>query len=152
MRVVAVAIVTAFSAAAAVVPASHEHFVVHQLVSDVDDPQLVNAWGLAATATGPWWVANEARSSSTLYAGDGRKQALTVEVPGGPTGVVFNGGSGFVVRGGGKAAPARFIYACEDGRIRAWTPGVPHAWSTETEVAVDAGPSGTIFRGVTLAK
>jgi uncharacterized protein (TIGR03118 family) len=151
MRIVPVAIVAAFFAAAAVVPASDEHFVVRQLVSDVEDPQLVNAWGLAATATGPWWVANEARSSSTLYAADGRKQAMNVDVPGGPTGIAYNPGSGFVVRGGGKAAPARFIYACEDGRIRAWTPGVPHAWSTETEVAVDAAASGTIFRGLTLA-
>jgi len=151
MRAVAVAIVAAFVAAAAVVPASQEHLVLHRLVSDTDDPELVNAWGLAATATGPWWVANEARSTSTLYAADGRKQALTVEVPGGPTGIAFNGGRGFVVRGGGEQAPARFIYACEDGRIRAWTPGVPHAWSTETEVAVDASASGTIFRGLALA-
>ena len=151
MRIVPVAIVAAFLAVAAVEPGSSEHFAVRTVVSDVDDPQLVNAWGLAATPTGPWWVANEARSSSTLYAADGRKQAMNVDVPGGPTGIAYNSGSGFVVRGGGHAAPARFIYACEDGRIRAWTPGVPHAWSKETEVAVDAAGSGTIFRGLTLA-
>jgi uncharacterized protein (TIGR03118 family) len=143
----------AFLVAAAFAPAGTTNgFVVHHLVTDRHDPRLVNAWGLAASPTGPWWIANEARSSSTLYAGDGRKQALTVAVAGGPTGVVFNGGSGFVVRGGGRAAPARFLYACEDGMIRGWSPTVPHGWSREAEVAVDAAGSGAVFRGLALAK
>jgi uncharacterized protein (TIGR03118 family) len=86
-----------------------------------------------------------------LYAADGRKQAMTVAVPGGPTGVVYNGGDGFVVRGGGTADPARFIYACEDGMIRGWTPTVPGGWSTEAVVAVDAGGSAAVFRGLALA-
>jgi uncharacterized protein (TIGR03118 family) len=126
-------------------------FAVHRLVTDRADSQLVNAWGLAASPTGPWWVSNEARGSSTLYAADGRKQALTVSVPGGPTGVVFNGGRGFVVRAGGAAGPARFIYACEDGRIRGWSPSVPHGWSKQAEIAVDAAGSGAVFRGLALA-
>ena len=125
-------------------------FAVHRLVTERADPQLVNAWGLAASPTGPWWIANEARGSSTLYAADGRKQALTVAVPGGPTGVVYNGGSGFVVRAGSRAAPARFLYACEDGRIRGWSPSVPNGWSKDAEIAVDATGTGTIFRGLAL--
>jgi uncharacterized protein (TIGR03118 family) len=111
----------------------------------------VNAWGLAASPAGPWWVSNEARGSSTVYAGDGRKQALTVTVPGGPTGVVFNPGPGFVVRSGKTAAPARFLYACEDGRIRGWSPTVPHGWSRQAVVAVDASGTGAVFRGIALA-
>jgi uncharacterized protein (TIGR03118 family) len=139
-------------AAVALLPAGVDaSFALHRLVTDRADPQLVNAWGLAASATGPWWIANEARGSSTLYAADGRKQALTVAVPGGPTGVVFNGGRGFVVRAGAAAAPARFLYACEDGRIRGWSPSVPHGWSKEAEVAVDAAGTGAIFRGLALA-
>src|SRR5918911_2658752 len=63
-------------------------YVLRPLVSDRADPQLVNAWGLAASPTGPWWTANEARESSTLYSGAGRKQLLTVTVEGGPTGIV----------------------------------------------------------------
>ena len=90
-------------------------FSLHRLVTERADPQLVNAWGLAASATGPWWVANEARGSSTIYSGSGRKQALTVSVPGGPTGVVYNGGPGFIVHAGRASGPARFLYACEDG-------------------------------------
>jgi len=147
----ALVVLAAALASAASASSARDRFVQRVLVSDREDAQLVNAWGLAAAADGPWWVANEARSSSTLYAGDGRKQALTVSVPGGPTGVVFNGGRGFAVRGGGVSGPARFIFACEDGTIKGWSPSVPRGWSTEAEVAVDAGRTAAIFRGVALA-
>jgi uncharacterized protein (TIGR03118 family) len=148
MRAVAA---VALVAAAALVPARGS-LVLHRLVSDRQDGQLVNAWGLAASPTGPWWVANEARSTSTLYAANGRKQALTVGVAGGPTGVVYNPGRGFVVRAAGHAAPAKFLYACEDGMIRGWAPTVPHGWSDEAVVAYDSGASGAVFRGLTLAR
>jgi uncharacterized protein (TIGR03118 family) len=138
-------------------PRGADAYVVHRLVSDpgtaalVHDAALVNAWGLAASPTGPWWTANEARGASTLFAGNGNKQTLSVTVDGGPTGIVFNGGSGFVVRGGGVAAPARFLYACEDGTIRGWAPVVPHGWSNVAVVAVDDGVRGAIFRGLAIA-
>src|SRR5690242_18544007 len=73
-------------------PAQPDRFVVRKLVADrggpgvVRDASLVNAWGLAASPVGPWWTANEARSTSTLYSGAGKKQLLTVRVEGGPTG------------------------------------------------------------------
>ena len=134
------ALVVACASAALVVAARstprNDTFVVHRLVADTPgrgahvDPQLVNPWGLASTPTGEWWTGNEGRESSTLYSGTGRKTVLDVHVDGGPTAVVFNGGRGFVERGGGRSDPARFIYACEDGVVRAWTPTVPTAWST----------------------
>lgn len=124
-------------------------FTVTHLVAH--DPALVNGWGLAASPTGPWWVASEARDVSTLYAGDGKKQALTVRVDGGPTGVVYSGGRGFVVRANGRSGPARFIYACEDGTIRAWSPTVPSGWSKQAVPAVVEGPTGAIYRGIALA-
>ena len=139
------------------VPRGADAYVVRALVSDAGlqarthDAALVNAWGLAASPTGPWWTANEARGRSTIYAADGKKQALTVVVEGGPTGIAYNGGHGFAVRGGGVAAPARFIYACEDGMIRGWAPVVPHGWSRTAEVAVDGAAAGAIFRGVAIA-
>jgi uncharacterized protein (TIGR03118 family) len=133
-------------------------YVVHRLVSDGGvpalgrDEALVNGWGLAATPTGPWWTTNEASGTSTLYSGSGRKQQLTVSVPGGPTGITTYSGRGFRVSAGGASDPARFIYACEDGRIRAWTPTVPTGWSTESEIVVDGAAQGAIFRGVTIAR
>jgi uncharacterized protein (TIGR03118 family) len=153
----AVVAVAGGAAAALLVPSRSDAFVVRPLVADAGlgaarhDRQLVNGWGLAASSTGPWWIASEARSLSTLYAADGHKQALTVAVPGGPTGVVYNDGSGFVVRAGGAAAPARFLYACEDGRIRGWAPTVPHGWSAQAEIGVDASGTAAVFRGLALA-
>ena len=131
-------------------------YVVHRLVADEQsraprvDPQLVNAWGLAASATGPWWTSNEASATSTLYSGEGRKQLLTVSVAGGPTGVAYYGGKGLRVSVGGRSAPARFVYACEDGMLRAWTPTVPMGWSTQSVVVVDEAAEAAVFRGVAI--
>ena len=51
-------------------------------------------------------------AESTLYAADGTKQGLVVDIANGaPTGTVFNGGSGFSVSANGKSGPARFIFA-----------------------------------------
>jgi uncharacterized protein (TIGR03118 family) len=144
--------IAALAVAGSASSARFDRFVARSVASDRTDPQLVNAWGLAASPSGPWWVANEARASSTLYDGEGHKQGLNVRVVGGPTGVVYYGGRGFVVRQGRAAGPARFLYACEDGTIRAWSPVVPHSWSTEAVVALDDGPTGAIFRGLTLAR
>jgi uncharacterized protein (TIGR03118 family) len=130
---------------------SGDAFVVRELVTDRADAELVNAWGLAASPTGPWWIANEARSSSTLYNGSGAKQLLRVAVEGGPTGIVYNPTSGFVVRAGGASGPARFIYAAEDGTIRGWSPVVPHGWSTEAMIAVDEAARAAVFRGLAIA-
>ncbi|HZS24418.1 MAG TPA: TIGR03118 family protein [Gaiellaceae bacterium] len=141
---------------AAVLPARSGGFTVRPLVADpgfaapTHDRSLGNAWGLAATPTGPWWVTNESRNTSTLYAGNGRKQALTIDVACGPTGVAAYSGSGFVVRSAGAAGAARFVYACEDGTIRAWSPAVPKGWSSTAVVAIDS--PGSVFRGLAVAQ
>src|SRR6267142_3500357 len=64
------------------------------------DPNLVNAWGLVAGPTTPWWVANNGTATSTLYDGAGVPLALIVSLPGtngpaAPTGLVFNAGTGY---------------------------------------------------------
>src|SRR4051812_2684383 len=52
-------------------------FTVQSLVSDQSgmaahtDSNLVNAWGLAASAASPWWVADNETSVSTVYDGSG---------------------------------------------------------------------------------
>jgi uncharacterized protein (TIGR03118 family) len=161
-RSVSVAAAAALAIAAAIglvarAGASGDTYTMTPLVSDGGVPAphvdrtLVNAWGLAASPTGPWWTGNEARGTSTLYSSTGRKQLLTVSVPGGPTGVAYNAGTSFLVRANGRSDPARFVYACEDGNIRAWTPTVPNDWSAKAEVTVDQTGKGAIFRGVAFA-
>src|SRR6266516_5662673 len=84
-------------AAAAPLPAAPPGLVytVTPLVSDVPgaapatDPNLVNGWGLARSATSPWWVADNGTDKSTLYTSTGAIVPLVVTVDGGPTGAVF---------------------------------------------------------------
>jgi len=94
------------------------------LVSDEEDeaplvdPLLVNAWGIAASDTSPWWVANNGTGTSTVYTGDGTKiPGLEPSVPGQPTGTVFNTSSTFQMADG---VPAKFIFASLDGKFSAW--------------------------------
>src|SRR3954466_9410007 len=76
-------------------------YLVQNLVSDGSiaaahiDPLLINAWGIAASSTSPWWVADNETRVSTLYDAAGAARPLIVQVPGGPTGIVLYGGTGF---------------------------------------------------------
>src|SRR3982074_1291555 len=61
-----------------------QRFQQTNLVSDVPglapttDPNLVNPWGLARSATSPWWVADNHTGVSTLYTGAGAIVPLVV--------------------------------------------------------------------------
>src|SRR6266511_3143513 len=148
-------------ALAAIAPAAAgaaNAYHVTKLVSDQPgvaahmDPNLVNAWGLVAGPSTPWWVADNETDLSTLYTGDGDPLPLVVNVPGGPTGIVFNGGSGFVVNDGTNSGAARFVFDTEAGTIRGWSPGVPPPpLSTQTEVGADRSGVGAIYKGLAIA-
>ena len=163
------AVVNAAAVLLAAGSASAKHddgYTVHNLVSDQpgvadhQDPNLVDAWGIAANATSPWWVANNGTDTSTLYNGDGVAQfqptPLVVSVPGGPTGTVANSnGSAFVISdGNGHSGSARFLFATEDGTIRGWSPAVPPPpLSTQTFVGpndADQSGAGAIFKGLAI--
>jgi uncharacterized protein (TIGR03118 family) len=139
----------------------HETYTVTNLVSDGTIPaahtdgNLVNAWGLTATGSSPWWVANNGTGTSTLYNGDGVAQfvptPLVVGVPNAPTGAVANPTSDFVVSSGGASGRAVFIFATEDGTIRGWNPGVPPPpVSTQTEAPVDNSRAGSVYKGLAI--
>jgi hypothetical protein len=72
---------------------------------------------------------------------------LVVSVDGGPTGIVWNGSSGFVVTdGNGHSGPSVFMFATEAGTIRGWNPGVPPPpRSTQSFVVVDKTGEGAVF-------
>jgi uncharacterized protein (TIGR03118 family) len=131
------------------------------LVSDIPgiarftDPNLVNPWGLAYGPTGPFWVSDNNAAVSTLYTGNGQPQSLVVGIPGPdgtptsgtPTGIVFNGGSGFTVTDGTHSGTAFFIFATEDGTIAGWAPAVSF---TQAELAVP-NPGGTaVYKGLAM--
>src|SRR6516164_2355473 len=83
------------------------------------DPRLVNPWGIAFNPTAFVWVADNGSATSTLYDGDGVRQALVVAIPAGtsgtanPTGIVFNTTQSFAVTQNNATAPAVFIFVGE---------------------------------------
>ncbi len=128
-----------------------QHYQQTNLVSDipglapVKDTNLVNPWGLTASATSPWWVADNGTGVSTLYNGAGQKLSLVVTVPpplGGvppstPTGIVFNGSSDF--------GAARFIFVTEDGTISGWSGGT-------NAVLKFTSPTKAVYKGATIGQ
>jgi uncharacterized protein (TIGR03118 family) len=112
------------------------------------DASLVNGWGLSAGPTTPWWTSNNKTNTSTLYSGGGSKSALTVTVPGGPTGTVFNGtAADFVVSQAGKSGSARFLFDTEAGTILGWSSTVN---GTNAIVAVDHSAQRAVYDGLAI--
>lgn len=135
-----------------------QFYAQHNLVSDGFVPadhinsDVVNAWGLVSGPTTPWWIVDNGTGKSTLYNVATGTFPLTVMVPGvggeegNPTGIVFNGGSGFLVNNGAGTSAARFIFASEDGTISAFR-GVP----VVTVVPNAQAPAhGAIYKGLAI--
>jgi uncharacterized protein (TIGR03118 family) len=129
-----------------------QRFQETNLVSDVPglapttDPNLVNPWGLARSATSPWWVADNHTGVSTLYTGAGAIVPLVVTIPvppGGtppsaPTGAIFNGNSSDFLGD-------RFIFDTEEGAVAGWSSG--------TAAVLRVNHSGSaVYKGLALAQ
>ena len=126
-------------------------FTVTPLVSNngvpgtTPDASLVNAWGLAAGPTTPWWVNDNGNGVATLYTAAGAKVPRTFIVGDDPTGMVFNGTGAFDLKGGdGKAA--LFLFDSEAGAISAWNPSL--GTTAETELT----PPDAVFKGLAIAQ
>ena len=135
-------------------------YVVRNLVSDgfvtaeQTDADLVNPWGIVPNPAldGLWWVSDNATAKSTLYDEDGIKDSLIVGVPGEPTGIVFYGGSAFVVDdGSGNTGSARFLFASLDGTISGWSPAVPPPPPSTSAFVVYTSPDGAAYTGLAIA-
>ena len=135
-------------------PASAQNsYFQHNLASDLPgmadftDSNLVNPWGIAFSASGPFWISDNRTGLSTIYNGSGTPQALVVTIPpptGGlaptkPTGIVFNSTTNFAV---GSNAVAHFIFATEGGTIAGWNSG------TGAVVKVDNSAAGAVYKGL----
>jgi uncharacterized protein (TIGR03118 family) len=148
--------IKSFTAALLVLPAllSADSYVQNNLVSPtpgeaaVTDPNLVNPWGFAYTATSPFWISNQGTGTSTLYDGAGNKNALVVSIPGGggatagPTGQVASGGAGFVLSNGGSAS---FIFDTLQGTIAGWN------GAAGTTAITQVTTPGAVYTGLALA-
>jgi uncharacterized protein (TIGR03118 family) len=112
-----------------------QEFNLNKLTADVPgaatytDTNLLNPIGTARGINGPWWVADNGSSKSTLYGSDGNVRGLVVNLPSpaalsGPThatGTVFNGSSDFALTAGN---PASFLFVTQEGTILGWNQNV----------------------------
>jgi uncharacterized protein (TIGR03118 family) len=117
------------------------------------DPNLINPWGIVATATSPFWVSDNNAGLATLYNGSGTPQSLVVTIPGpngspsgflaAPTGIVANTTTGFQVSAGKSA---HFIFDTEDGTISAWNSGTNAVLEVDNSTT---GP-GAVYKGLAI--
>jgi uncharacterized protein (TIGR03118 family) len=146
--------------------ASQGFYQQTNLVSDlpgvalVTDPHLVNPWGIVHGPTTPFWISDNGMGVSTLYNGTGAPfpvgSPLVVTIPpphgspagtlAAPTGVVFNGTTGFVVSNGTVSGAALFIFATEDGTISGWNRNVD---VHNAILEVDKSP-GAVYKGLAM--
>src|SRR5262245_33798632 len=149
-RVVAVLFAVLLAAPALFAAEPGNSYARRDLVSDGGvpaehiDPDIINGWGIAASAAGPWWVNAADAGKSLLYDAKGVKNALEVAIAGEPTGIVFNGGTGFVIPA--VSAAARFLFASEDGTISAWSPALVPI--TQAAVVIDNAAAGASYKGL----
>jgi uncharacterized protein (TIGR03118 family) len=119
------------------------------------DPNLVNAWGIAALPGGPFWVSDNGTGLSTIYNLQGEPQSLVVTIPpasgsgiGSPTGIVANTSSDFQITEGSNSAPALFLFATEDGTISGWNPKVD---KTNAVIAINNSAAKAVYTGLAIA-
>jgi uncharacterized protein (TIGR03118 family) len=135
------------------------------------NPGFVNAWGLAlrpAGQGGHFWVT--ASGTSFEFVGDVGAKPLTtdslktVALPkaaanvGSANGVVFNGGSQFVITqnhaNGAITAPAKFIFVSDNGVLSAWTerkrPDGSFDWPDKAQVMWDGSAQGSSLFGLAI--
>jgi uncharacterized protein (TIGR03118 family) len=131
-------------------------FTQTNLVSDVPglaaitDSNLKNPWGVSFSGASPFWVSNQATSTSDLFTVHGlsvSQNALEVSIPKtasgpqGPTGQVNNNTPAFPVNG----TPASFIFANLNGTISAWNN------SAGTTAQIKATTPGAVYTGLAIS-
>src|SRR5882724_7030343 len=143
-------------------------------VAPTTDPNLINAWGLVALLTSPWWVSDNVTGDSSLYNAAGQPVIASggttnfVTVPpapsspagtlGTPTGIVGNispTASDFTVTEDGRSGRSIFIFATLDGTLSGWNPTVglanPATGATHATIAVDRSNVGASYTGLAIA-
>ena len=145
-----------------------QHYVQKNLVSDISqpanadgttvevDPNLKNPWGLARSASSPWWTNNDNTGTASLFSGAGATVPLLVTIPNAkgvegpssPTGMIFNGTTDFALAANN---PAAFIFATKNGTIAGWgPPATPVTAGLSTAITeVDESKNGAVFTGLT---
>ena len=134
-------------------------YLVHNLVADqpgiadFTDSNLVNVWGIATSATSPFWVTDGGTGLSTVYTSNGTPNATTKPsvppsakgtAPSTPTGIVANATGGFLIQGKG----VNFIFVTADGTLSGWSSAID---ATKAQLMVDNSATGAAYFGLAIS-
>ena len=175
LRILPILILTALTITAAYAQYNRTDLVSNQPgIAPFTDPNLVNAWGLVALPTSPWWVSDNGTGDSSLKNAMGQPVIATggstnfVTVPpapsspagtlGTPTGIVGNistNAKDFTITEGIRSGRSIFIFATLDGTISGWNPAVgiadPTTGATHATIAVNRSNDGAVYTGLAIA-
>ena len=129
-------------------------------LAPIQEPTLINPWGIAFRGTSPFWVANNGTSSSSLFRGDVAGSPLVknpglslVTVPGSlPTGVVGNATTDFAITPCSVAScPAAFIWSSITGNIVGWNPSAgPNSTTGVIAASPPPNPLNRVYTGLAI--
>src|SRR5690349_1117422 len=129
---------------------------VNPLLSNIQDPDLKNPWGVSFSPSAPGapgspiWISDNGTGRSTLYsvnpANDATSKVGFVTIPsfpaggtGNPTGQAFNGTTAF--------NSDRFLFVSEDGTISGWRGSIGLGNTAEV---LQTGDPANIYKGAAL--
>lgn len=154
MALFGVVALTAFADPAMTAPASA--YSVTNLVSDLPglaantDTNLANPWGLLFDTSGALVVADNHADVVSFYLDDGTSLDFNLNAKTTPTGIEVNTSTNdFKISSGANSGPASLIVCTEAGTILGFNGSVD---LVNFVVAVDRSSSGTVYKGMTLAK
>ena len=146
--------ILAFSVTGAGARDSLVAYNVYPLISDssavsapLTDTSLLNGWGLSASATSPWWTANNKSNTSTLYTRRRLEDRVDRHRPGRPDGHRRKLEHGRLHREPERCQhSSRFLFDTQGGQLLGWTPTVN---GTAAVTAVDNSSKGAVYDGLT---
>jgi len=140
-------------------------FQVTPLVSSIpgaaafQDSDLINPWGMFQGTQGELWVANNGTGTARDFDLTGEPIGIEVTIPAlfveeasPPTGAVFNPTNGFLIEQDGFVAPARGIFATEEGTIAGYNPAVNLTEAILEVIGMYDSESSPVFKGLAMAK
>ncbi len=123
-------------------------------VADLTDPNLINPWGIALSATSPFWISDNGTGLATVYSTSTATTitiaSLKVTIPPGASdsgstfgpvsGQLSNSTTVFLI----GATKASFLFCTEDGTIAGWASGAAAV------IKVDNSSKGAVYKGMAL--
>lgn len=151
MAVLSLLVIAALS-----LPAAAQKVNITYLTSDINavgsftDANLVNAWGMSISPSGPWWFSDNGTGLASTYIASGQPQSIVITIPpasgsgsGTPSGTVYNGTTDFKVDN--QVTP--FLFCTEDGTVSGW-----YSPLTRAVIAINNNSSGAVYKGLALAQ